>query len=231
MISSGPSVLTISEGNQVDFMTFSHEHLARRAVMAVLGVFLSGFAVGFFNCSCFGVDPFQCLAQGIWGLTPLPYGAFYALMNLLMLVAILFTDKHYIGLATCINIFLLGYVVDFSQSLLGRLVPDPALPVRMLFLLTGIVMLCVASAVYFTADLGVSTYDAVALILTDKRGFRFQYCRIVCDLICVGIGLLCGKLPGLGTLITAFFMGPLITFFRVHLAEPMLYGAPRQYAA
>ena len=32
---------------------------------------------------------------------------------------------------------------------------------------------------------------------------------------------------GVGTIITAFFMGPLITFFNVHVAQPML-GKPKE---
>ena len=46
--------------------------------------------------------------------------------------------------------------------------------------------------------------------------------RIGCDLICVIIGALCGLLPGLGTLVTAFFMGPLIDFFNRKFSRPLL---------
>jgi uncharacterized membrane protein YczE len=30
---------------------------------------------------------------------------------------------------------------------------------------------------------------------------------------------------GIGTIITAFFMGPLIEFFKVYVAQPFLYGS------
>ena len=42
--------------------------------------------------------------------------------------------------------------------------------------------MCIGSALYFTGNLGVSTYDAVALILSEKKVAKFQYCRIVSDL-------------------------------------------------
>ena len=48
--------------------------------------------------------------------------------------------------------------------------------------------------------------------------------RIGCDLICVIIGALSGLLPGVGTLITAFFMGPLIELFNNTFSLPFLYG-------
>ena len=95
------------------------------------------------------------------------------------------------------------------------------------------VIICFGSAFYMTADLGVSTYDAVALIIcnTWKKG-KFQYVRIITDIVCVILGvalflLAGGKLAqiptiaGIGTIITAFFMGPLIEFFNVHVARPI----------
>ena len=93
--------------------------------------------------------------------------------------------------------------------------------------------MCLASALYFTADLGVSTYDAVSLIWSEKQSrVPFRVCRIVCDLVCVLAGtLLCraggvkiSGVVGVGTVITAFFMGPLIDFFNRRVAQPFLNG-------
>jgi uncharacterized membrane protein YczE len=108
--------------------------------------------------------------------------------------------------------------------------------IRVLCLVIGVVIICFGSAFYMTADLGVSTYDAVALIIVNtwKKG-KFQYVRIITDLVCVALGitlfLLAGgavlQIPtivGIGTIITAFFMGPLIEFFNVHVARPILRG-------
>ena len=59
--------------------------------------------------------------------------------------------------------------------------------------------------------------------------------RILCDLVCVLLGIVLyiaagGKISGIsaivgaGTIITAFFMGPLIDFFNIYVATPFLYG-------
>ncbi|WP_022770037.1 MULTISPECIES: hypothetical protein [unclassified Butyrivibrio] len=101
-------------------------------------------------------------------------------------------------------------------------------------LVIGVVIICFGSAFYMTADLGVSTYDAVALIIVNtwKKG-KFQYVRIITDIVCVILGCVLflmaggsiGQIPtiaGIGTIITAFFMGPLIEFFNVHIARPIL---------
>jgi uncharacterized membrane protein YczE len=102
--------------------------------------------------------------------------------------------------------------------------PDPSTLIRSLFLIVGIVILCFGSSLYFIGDLGVSTYDAVALILSEKKVARFQYCRIGSDLICTIAGFLLGATVGVGTLVTAFFMGPIITFFNKFISIPLRYG-------
>jgi Na+-driven multidrug efflux pump len=63
------------------------EQFGRRLAMTTVGVALSGVAVGFFQASVFGVDPFQCFATGLWSLAPgMSYGLFYMLLNLALLV-------------------------------------------------------------------------------------------------------------------------------------------------
>ena len=82
-----------------------------------------------------------------------------------------------------------------------------------------------------TADMGVSAYDAVAMVMAYKwKLWQFKYLRICTDLVCVAAGvllfLLSGGAPaelpslvGLGTIITAFFMGPVIAWFNVYVAR------------
>lgn len=195
--------------------------------MTIVGVLVCGFSVGMFNFSMLGLDPFQVFAHGIFMALPegtLGFGTVYAVVNLLMLIVIFITDKSKIGLGTVINIFLLGYVAEYSSLLFERLIPEPSLAVRFIFLVLGIVIMCFASALYFTADMGVSTYDAVSLIISEKRKWKFQFCRVSSDLLCTIIGFAFGATVGVGTVVTAFFMGPLIAFFNRTVAEPLRYG-------
>lgn len=196
----------------------------KRIIMTVFGVLISGFSVGMFNFSAFGMDPFQVLAHGIWNHIPLGYGTFYAILNLIMLIFIFMIDRRKIGLGTVINIFLLGYVVEYSSWLFVTWIPNPTIVVKAIFLMIGIIIMCFGSSLYFTADMGVSTYDAVALILSEKKVARFQYCRIGTDFICTICGYFLGATVGIGTVITAFFMGPIIAVFTRKIAIPLRYG-------
>lgn len=192
-------------------------------------------SVGLFKRAALGVDPFQSFMSGLDKLIPIEFGTLYVIANACLLLFSLFADRHYIGLATIINLSILGYVAQFSHELMLSLFPELSLPGRFLFLITGIITMCFSSAFYFVADLGVSTYDAVALIITKtwKIG-QFRYVRIICDFVCVAIGTILYVLTtvsisgittivGIDTIITAFFMGPLIDFFVEHIARPFLY--------
>ena len=200
------------------------EKFLPRLVMTLFGVIICAIAVGFFKNSLFGVDPFQCFAQGSHAglFSRFPYGNYYIVLSLVFLIAVLFLDKHYIGIATVINLFFSGYIVDFANKYIAEVLPDPILSTRVVMLLVGIVVLCFASSLYMTSDLGVSVYDAIPIIISNRTGKQFRLMRIGCDLICVIIGTLCGLMPGLGTLITAFFMGPLIDFFNRKFSAPLL---------
>lgn len=202
--------------------------LKRRIVLALAGMLLAGVSVGIFKRAFFGVDPFQCFCGGLANVIPISFGTLYMLINVALLAVVFFLDKHYIGISTFINLFLLGYVAEFTEKGLAALLGEQGIPGRVILLIAAIILTCIAAALYYTADLGVSTYDAIPLHIADTkpklfgRVVPFRFIRIVCDLICTLIGFLLGLMPGIGTVITALFMGPLITFFRRHLSDPLL---------
>lgn len=203
------------------------DHFQKRVGMTTVGVIFCALAVGFFKCSSFGVDPFQCFAQGTWerlfgGVTT--YGVYYMILSGVMLVLDLFIARSYMGVATLVNMFLTGYIVDFAVWVLQSVWPEPNLALRIVFLLIGVLVMCFASSLYMTSNLGVSVYDAIPIVISENRKWPFRFVRIGCDLVCVAIGALSGLLPGVGTLITALFMGPLIEVFNHSFSLPFLYG-------
>lgn len=211
-------------------MNTKRDKLPLRVVLAAAGILLTGISIGFFKRSMFGVDPYQCFANGLANVIPIRFGTLYMLVNLVQLVVVFFLDRHYIGISTLMNLFLLGYIVEAAEAVLARICPEPTMALRIAFLAIGVVVTCIAAALYYTADLGVSTYDAIPLHISDRqpkllgRVLPFRAVRIVSDLICTGIGVVLGAQAGVGTVITALFMGPLITFFRKTISDPLLYG-------
>lgn len=206
----------------------------KRILMSVTGVVITAVSIGAFKLAAFGVDPFQTFMSGIDELIPIDFGTLYVIVNATLLLFALIFDRHYVGIATFINLFLLGYIVEFSLSFLQSIFPNASLIVRIIAFALGFIFLCLGSSLYMTADLGVSTYDTIALVCTYKWKLgKFKYVRICTDFICIILGITMfllstgslGKITafvGIGTIVTAFCMGPLIDLFNRKVSLPML---------
>ena len=204
------------------------DEFKNRLIMCISGVFLSGVAAGIFGFTAFGMDPFQVFAHGLWGLTPLSYGTFYVILNGILLAFMFFFNRRMIGLGTIINLFLLGYVVEYTDVILGRAFPSPSMILRVALMVFALVLASLAASLYFVADMGVSAYDWIALTISQKKGWAFRVVRITTDFICVVTGGLLGAVVGVGTVLTAFCMGPIIQFFNEKISMPLRYGKAEQ---
>lgn len=204
---------------------FTTKQIKMRTALCIIGTFICGIAVGFFRYAAFGVDPFTSLMSGLDSVIPISYGTLYVIVNAVLLVFSLIADRHYVGLGTIVNLFLVGYLSDFSNLFLSNLLSDTLIS-RIICLVIAVLMLSFSAALYMPADLGVSTYDAIALIFANTWHIgKFKFDRIITDLICVVLGVILyvavagnplrsvTAIAGIGTIITAFFMGPLIDFF------------------
>lgn len=210
--------------------------MKKRIAMSVFGVVLCAISVAFFKYAAFGMDSFQVFVNGMVDVIPISYGTLYVIINAVLLLFALIFDKHYIGLATVVNLLFLGYIAEFTLNILNACFPLSTIALRGVFLVIGIVLMSLASALYYTSDLGVSTFDAIALIMANTWNiWKFRYCRITVELCTVILGAALyfignhsfkglGALIGVGTIITAFCMGPLIEVFTKFVAEPLLHN-------
>jgi len=208
--------------------------IRRRIGMSLFGVIICAISVGIFKIAALGVDPFQSLMSGLDLMIPIKFGTLYVIVNLILLIFSIVVDRHNIGIATFINLFLLGYITEYTYESLQKIFVNPSMTVRLICLIVGIVIICFGSAFYMTADLGVSTYDAIAIVMSGKwKMGPFKFVRVGTDLVCVVAGvtlfLMAGgkweeipTIAGIGTIITAFFMGPLIDFFNRKVAIPFM---------
>ncbi len=209
------------------------ELFGRRCVMMLTGILFIGICVGSFRLSAFGVDAFSCMNLGISGLLHMTFGTWQLIMNAFILVVVFFTVRHCIGAGTIVNMISVGYMADFICWIYQDvLAVHMTLPLRVFALLLGSLSAGLGVAFYMAADMGIAPYDSVALIIEKgTRGrIRFQYARVLSDITVVVIGVISCLLSGgdlwliigIGTVCNALFNGPLIQFFRVHVAEPLM---------
>ena len=193
-------------------MMKTDKNFIKRCVLMAVGILFIGICVGAFRLSAFGVDAFTCMNLGI---------------------SVFFTARRCIGAGTIVNMVGVGYMADFICWLFQEVWEvNMTLPLRILALVTGSLLAGIGVAFYMAAEMGIAPYDSVALIIEKGTNgkIKFQYARVLSDITVVIVGvafcLLSGGdlrlIIGIGTVCNALFNGPLIQFFKVHAAEPLL---------
>ena len=204
-------------------------NIYKRILMMLIGNVILGTGAGMLRAADFGVDPYQCFVLGIDKALKLGYGTTFVIVNAVFLVLMLILARKMFNLGTLVNMFFLGYIIDFSYSMCMKITSSPSFFVRVVYFIVSILLITFSSAVIYTADMGVSTYDWIALKTAEvQKKVSFKWCRVGTDLICVIIGLVFSIIPGIGTIVTAFLLGPLVSFFRTYCSEPFLYGRNKE---
>ena len=196
-----------------------------RMLFMVTGVCLIGVAVSLMRIANLGADAFTTLNLGISTYVGISFGLCQAVVNILLLIFVFFTDKKYIGLGTVVNMLGVGFISDlFSQLLLTMFVGPLSIFLRILIMGCGLILACMGAGLYMSSDLGVAPYDALALIIEKKanRNITFKTWRAITDVLCVAMGFLLGGIVGVGTIAMAFLTGPLIAFFKRYFSTKYL---------
>lgn len=187
-----------------------------------IGVGVLGFSIFLLRLADFGTDPFTTMNLGISSFLGGSFGHLQLIVNIILAVLVAFVSLKYIGIGTIVNMVFVGYVSDFFMKLFTTIYGGSlSLFMRIILLIIGIIVCGLGVTMYMHSDMGVAPYDAIPDIIEMKTGKRvsFQVARVGLDILTVLIGFLFGATVGIGTVITAFFMGPLIQFFRTFLEE------------
>ncbi len=85
-------------------------------------------------------------------------------------------------------------------------------------------MVCFGVALYMFCDLGSAPYDRLGVIIENySHGkIKFKWARVCLDIFSTVVGFLTGSVIGIGTVIIAFFTGPIVSFFREKVIAPRI---------
>lgn len=205
----------------------------RRLIMCLVGVVLSGAGCGMMKCAAFGIDPFQSLLRGLAAATGTSFGVTFLILGLAAVLFALRFARTILGIGTVFTLLLQGTATDAAARMLDTAFPDPSIPVRCMLFAAGYFLLALFSAMYFAAELGVSPYDGISRTLALRfRPASFKNARILTDFTCIGAAAvllhIAGKsfiemtgMIGIGTILTAALLGPLIEGIRRRWIDPL----------
>lgn len=213
---------------------FTQHHMVKRVILSLISILVMGFGISLFSVSGFGVDPFTSMNMNVASTIGLGFGTYQMIVNfVILLYVIIVAHRGLVGVGTIFNMVGCGYACEFFQSLFEPMVKEHyTLMLRVPLLTAGIITLCFACSLFFTANVGVGPYDALGFMLSRGIKLEYKWVRVITDVTVVLIGLvisggfaelLSGNISaihniGIGTVITAFCMGPLINFFNKYVS-------------
>jgi uncharacterized membrane protein YczE len=184
--------------------------LAVRLASLVFGLFLFALGIVLTLESHLGLWPWDVLHQGIAEHTPLTFGeANVAVGIVVLLVAWSLGGRP--GIGTVANATLVGL---FIQVLGGigwvESLADQGLAVRIALLAAGIALAGPGSAFYIGADLGAGPRDTLMLVGARRTGRRVGVVRAAIELSVLVVGIALGGTFGVGTVVFAIVIGPVV---------------------
>lgn len=195
------------------------EHLGGQSLrVARLYAGLGGFGVSLALMvrARLGLDPWDVLHQGIAGRLGVPIGWVVIAVSALVLVAWI-PLRQRPGFGTASNVVVVGLVVNAGLVV----IPSPAqLALRIVMFLGAVVVNGAATACYIGAGLGPGARDGLMTGIA-ARGHSIRSVRASIELSVLGIGVFLGGSAGVGTLLYALSIGPLVHFFLPRLTPPV----------
>ena len=184
------------------------ERLRRRITQLVIGLVLFGIGIGLMLQSGLGVPPWDVLHQGLARQFGLSVGIWSIIVSLLVLLLWLPLRQPY-GLGTLLNAIIIGVVIDLT----GLFIPEAtATGVAWVMAVAGVVLVGVASGLYIGANLGPGPRDGLMTGIA-RRGPSIRLTRAVIEIAVLTLGWILGGTFGLGTILFALAIGPLVQYF------------------
>jgi uncharacterized membrane protein YczE len=180
--------------------------LVRRLIALYVGLWLYGFSMAVMVRAGLGLDPWDVFHQGVARHVPISFGAVTAVTGVAVLLAWI-PLRQMPGLGTVSNVVVIALSVDAG---LAWLPSWDLLVVRVGAMIAAVVLNAVASVLYIGAGMGPGPRDGLMTGLVRRTGKSVWVVRTAIEVAVLTTGFVLGGSVGIGTLVYAFGIGPLI---------------------
>ncbi len=181
------------------------QDVVRRLPRLMFGLTLFGIGGAMQIRAAVGLSPWEVLHQGISLNTPITIGVAGILVSFLVLFFWI-PLRQRIGIGTVVNSIWIGLIIDVVLFLLPDVGP---LWIRWPLFLAGIVIVAIGSGFYIGVRLGPGPRDGLMTGIA-ARGISLRLARTLVEGSALLIGWLLGGNVGLGTIVFAVTIGPLV---------------------
>ena len=180
--------------------------LIRRLILLYPGLALYGLSTALMLRADLGLNPWNVLHQGLARATGLSLGTVIVVVGLILLL-LWIPLRQRPGLGTISNVMLIGVAADAA---LAAIPPPGALAVRIVLLVAAVTLNGIATGMYVGAGLGPGPRDGLMTGLSARTGWSIRRSRAGIEVAALALGWLLGGTVGLGTVLYAVMIGPMI---------------------
>lgn len=192
--------------------------MIRRLIQLFAGLSLYGFSIAVLIEAGLGLEPWGVFNEGVVRHTPLSFGLVVNIIGLFVLL-LWIPLKQKPGIGTIANVLIIGTAVDISAPF----IPDiDGYAARSAFLVVGVLLNGLAGGLYIGAGLGPGPRDGLMTGLHRRTGWPIRRVRTGIELVVLTAGFLLGGTVGVGTVLYALCIGPIVQFWlpKLTVREP-----------
>ena len=187
--------------------------LPERLLRLMLGLWLYGVAIALMIEGALGASPWDVFHLGVSLHAPMSLGTVIIITTIAVLLAWI-PLRQMPGVGTIANTLLLGPFADLNLMLFDT---PQTLPLRIAYMLGGVVACAFATALYVGAQLGPGPRDGLMTGLARRTGWSIRRVRTAIEITVLAVGVILGGTVGVGTVLFALGVGPLTQFFLRYL--------------
>ena len=177
-----------------------------RGAALLVGLLGYGFSMAVMVRAGLGLDPWDVFHQGLAGRTGMTIGIASAVVGVAVLLAWI-PLRNRPGIGTVANVIVIAITVDAALAVL----PTPTgLPLRIAMMLGAVLLNAVSTVLYIGAGLGPGPRDGLMTGLVTRTGLSVRLVRTSIEATVLAIGWLLGGTVGIGTVVYALGIGPLV---------------------
>lgn len=182
---------------------FSGNQRFQRLIILIFGLTIFGIGEAFLVITALGNSPWVVLSQGISLNSNLNIGQATFLVSFLVLI-LWIPLKQKPGFGTIANMVVIAVAIEFGLLI----IPETTnLAIKYFYILLGIALVGIGSALYITCGLGTGPRDGLMTGLHYRTGVRVGRVRLGIEVVALSSGALLGGSLGVGTALFALLIG------------------------
>lgn len=190
-----------------------------RYIVLIIGLFIMSLGQTLFIYSDVGMNPWNIFHQGLSNVLPITIGQASQSVGLIIITVCLFY-KIVPGIATIINMILVGYFMDVIVASNLLYVPS-TLVGKLLICFFGIALNAYGMYLYINQELGAGPRDGLMLALTQRTRFSIGFIKNAMEFIVMVAGVLLGGTIGIGTVLSVTLTGPCLQmYYKIFKVNP-----------